>query len=87
MNRFSWMMRPASNRSSSSAASIAENTSAVLSCAWGNARPRRKFAVVYFPGMAILSAPAATSSFAIVRFEISSGPQLRPSALPASSST
>ena len=42
---------------------------------------------MYLPGMAIRSCPAAASSVVMGRFEISSGPQLRPSALPASSST
>ena len=41
----------------------------------------------WVPGIAIRSRPAATSSIEIARVEISSGPQLRPRALPASSST
>ncbi len=40
---------------------------------------------MYSPGMAMLTLPAATSSSGIVRFEMSSGPQFLPSALPASS--
>jgi len=66
---------------------MAEKSSCDFAVAPGNASDRRKFAVVYVPGMAIFNPPRATSSGAISRFEISSGPQFRPSALPASSST
>ena len=44
---------------------------------------QKKFAVVNLPGIAIRRVPADTSSGAISRLEISSGPQPRPSALPA----
>jgi len=81
------MISPASNVPSSTAPSIAEKSSCDFAVARGNARDRRKFAVVYVPGIAIFNPPRATSSCAMSRFEISSGPQFRPRALPASSST
>ncbi len=79
-------MTPASTRPSVTACSMSEKTMAVVRVADGNASPSSRLAVVYRPGMAMCSAPDATSSTVIGRFEISSGPQLRPSALPALSS-
>ena len=53
----------------------------------GLAEAKQKVSCCVLPGIAIARLPPAISSAEIARFEISSGPQLRPSALPASSRT
>ena len=69
-------MSPASNRPSSSAGSIAENTSSVFVLRVGKRETEEKIGGRDLPGIAIRRRPAATSSRAIGRFEISSGPQV-----------
>src|SRR5947208_13391321 len=76
------MITPASTFPDRTASSIPENFISTLFFASGKASENKKFAVVYFPGIAIERFGIKDLGLRISDLEISNGPTPKPKALP-----